>query len=148
MDCIEDTMNQYPCREALVFNDLSISYGELKDEVNKISELLIEAGVKEEDLVAVKMNRSLKMIAAILGVLNVGAAYLPIDPTYPNDRISYILDDSCSKYLILDGEASGEIKIKVRLVNEDEEKPQIEAAKRLAYVIYTSGSTGRPKVCV
>ncbi|MDI9508396.1 MAG: amino acid adenylation domain-containing protein [Bacillota bacterium] len=145
MDCIEDTMNQYPCREALVFNDLSISYGELKDEVNKISELLIEAGVKEEDLVAVKMNRSLKMIAAILGVLNVGAAYLPIDPTYPNDRISYILDDSCSKYLILDGEASGEIKIKVRLVNEDEEKPQIEAAKRLAYVIYTSGSTGRPK---
>ncbi|WP_273940849.1 non-ribosomal peptide synthetase [Kutzneria chonburiensis] len=122
---------------ALIFEGTELSYGELDRRANQLARLLIERHVGPESFVAVALPRSIDMVVTLLAVHKAGGAYLPIDPTYPADRIAYMLED-CGPVLTIDQplDASafddGPLDARAGLTNS-------------AYVIYTSGSTGRPK---
>jgi amino acid adenylation domain-containing protein len=147
-----------PDRLALVQGDCRISYGALNARANRIAHLLIRSGVGLEDRVAVCVNRGPEMIAAVLGVLKAGAAYVPLDPAYPAQRLAQMLDDSAPALLItqeaLQDRFSSHAVRRLSLdaatellagVPCDNPIPVAVHPANLAYVIYTSGSTGRPK---
>ena len=158
VDLFEEQVEKTPDATAVVFEDEKLSYRDLNSRVNQLANYLIAKGVGAETLVPVCMERGLGMITAILGILKSGGAYVPIDPEYPEDRISYMLEDTAAR-IIISSKASrtkpGDNN-KVTVISPDEDKPEIEkqspdnpavniAANGLAYVIYTSGSTGKPK---
>ncbi|PAD62256.1 hypothetical protein CHH79_18835, partial [Bacillus siamensis] len=136
------------------------TYGELNARANRIARILMDCGVTADERVGILTKPSLEMAAGVLGVLKAGAAFVPIDPDYPKERISYILQDSGAKLLLtqealdvpesykgdtilLDGSRS---ILSLPLDENDEANPQTETtADHLAYMIYTSGTTGQPK---
>jgi amino acid adenylation domain-containing protein len=150
-----------PKQIAVVFEDKAISYSELDSESNKIANYLISRGLQKESLIGICLDRSIEMITGILGILKAGAAYMPIDPEYPSDRINFMLEDSGLKLILTDqktfdnsdflrSEKGKEIIIldsrNIGLQNTPTTSPDIIIKPAdLAYVIYTSGSTGRPK---
>lgn len=140
---------------ALKLDDETMTYAELKKLSDKIASYLRhQKGIKPGDLAGIMLEREAYLVPCILGVLKAGAAYVPIDPAYPEERIKTIIDDSQLKILITR-------KTSVQLlhgfvIDLDQEKLQIESMgaeqspvsiedNSLAYVIYTSGSTGKPK---
>ncbi|MEO7536236.1 MAG: amino acid adenylation domain-containing protein, partial [Ferruginibacter sp.] len=158
VDLFVEQVSRTPIATAVVFEEDKLTYTELHERSNQLAHYLRSRNVKKETLVPIILDRSLDMIIAILGILKAGAAYVPIDPEYPQDRISYMLEDTAAK-LVLSSKASlsklattsgidiieidTEWKnISQESVNNLETKP---AADDLAYVIYTSGSTGKPK---
>jgi amino acid adenylation domain-containing protein len=131
----------------------AVTYGELDWRANQLARHLLASGVRPGDRVALLLERSAEMVVAILAVLKTGAAYVPLDPAYPAERLAFSLEDSGATLLVTAGEQSGG---DVRAVRLDAEREEIErrSGERLAiavdpdvpaYVIYTSGSTGRPK---
>ncbi|MCP5049418.1 MAG: amino acid adenylation domain-containing protein, partial [bacterium] len=130
----------------------SISYGELNDRSNRLAQRLQENGVKPGTIAGIMVPRSLAVFTGILGILKAGAAYLPIDPAYPEERINYMLRDSGAKVIVTNGlkvnRLDGLMVIKPGNANEfpnqHTNKPTNQQTN-LAYVIYTSGSTGHPK---
>ncbi|WP_307797577.1 AMP-binding protein, partial [Actinomadura barringtoniae] len=124
----------------MVFEGCSVSYGELDRWSNRLAHFLIGRGAGPGRVVAVRMERSVELVVALLGVLKSGAAYVPVDPGYPSGRVEYLLGDA-APVLVVDelpevAEFSGEA-------------PDMEYAPgSAAYVIYTSGSTGVPKGAV
>ena len=145
-----------PERVALVWSDGQVSYGELETRVRALTGQLCGMGIGAEDLVGVMTRRSPALIVAILAVLRAGAAYVPLDPDFPEARLSFMLADAGAPLLIL-GEGLAQPAHGGRtLVLDREGYPQTEAAaspspptepcpEQLAYTIYTSGSTGKPK---
>ncbi|MET9617094.1 non-ribosomal peptide synthase/polyketide synthase [Kitasatospora indigofera] len=128
-----------PDAVALVCGDVELTYRELNARANRFAHALIARGVVPEQTVAVALPRSLGSVVAVLGVLKAGAAYLPVDPAYPQARIDFMLADA-RPVLVVDDPAT------VR----DGDRPDTDPGLALdvrhpAYVIYTSGSTGRPK---
>ncbi len=158
VELFELQVKKNPQKIALVWGDKQLTYQELNEKADKVSGHLRTKNIKPDDIVGVMVERSLNMYIAILGILKSRGAYLPLDPEYPIDRITYMLEDSKAK-LLLTSEAfaqsipfSGEILcIENALVNEtadisiSEENSLRDLSKTLAYVIYTSGSTGKPK---
>jgi len=152
-----------PDAVAVVSGDLSWTYAELDAWSNRLARHLIALGAGPEQLVAVALPRSVQMIGAVFAVLKAGAAYLPIDPTYPADRIDYMLGDAAPVAILTDRHTAATLPGQDRHILLDEEGQaaalaQLDGAPvddtdRLAplriahpaYVIYTSGSTGRPK---
>lgn len=146
-------------RTAVVFENESLTYTELNIRTNQIAAYLISKGIKKDDLVGICLDRSIEMISGILGIMKAGAAYLPIDPEYPAERISFMLEDSDLKIILTDKKTSKNLEIfnkpglQVIIIDSDKGLQEINsavpeikiAANDLAYVIYTSGSTGRPK---
>jgi amino acid adenylation domain-containing protein len=154
-----------PDAAAVVFEDTHLSYAELDRRANQLARLLVARGVGPESLVAVIMERSAELVTALLAVLKAGAAYLPVDPGYPGERIAFMLTDAAPAVIVataataaavpatvttpvlaLDGEevAAGLARADdTRLDDGDRTAPLLPAHP--AYVIYTSGSTGRPK---
>ena len=132
-----------------------LSYEALNTLSNKISHALINSGVRPGDIVGISLKRSPELIATVLGILKSGAAYLPLDPEYPIDRLNYMVEHSRVSKIIahlsltpIFKNSSADILIfeKVNLESLPSTKPLIDEAKvDLAYVIYTSGSTGNPK---
>ncbi|HXO18854.1 MAG TPA: amino acid adenylation domain-containing protein, partial [Thermoanaerobaculia bacterium] len=135
----------------------SLTYGELDRRANRLARFLAGAGVLPGELVGLCLDRSLEMVVAILAVLKAGGAYLPLDPTYPPERLAFSLADSRVRVLVteerLEGLA-GQGPIHVVRVDADRKLIARESGESLslavapempAYVIYTSGSTGRPK---
>src|SRR5204863_2428871 len=97
-------------------------------------------GVGPESIVGIRADRSLELVTGVLGILKTGAAYLPLDPHYPHERVSFMLQDSGASALLTQDEIATE------MCDEEAETPFINTdPNSLAYVIYTSGSTGRPK---
>ncbi|MER0465954.1 amino acid adenylation domain-containing protein, partial [Bacillus cabrialesii subsp. cabrialesii] len=152
---LEKQAAKTPDQTAVVFEDGAMTYKELNEQANRIAWELIERGVKSETTVAIIGRRSPEMLIGIYGILKAGGAYLPIDPDYPEERISFLLEDSGTNILLLQSAGlhvpgfAGEIVylnqtnsgLKHRLFN-----PNVDVLPQsLAYVIYTSGSTGRPK---
>ncbi|HEX3531511.1 MAG TPA: non-ribosomal peptide synthase/polyketide synthase, partial [Thermoanaerobaculia bacterium] len=135
----------------------TLTYRELERRANGIARWLVRAGVRPGDRVGLFLERSLDLVAAILGVLKAGAGYLPLDPAYPAERLAFTLAD-CRVGIVLSqaslaASLSGGAARVVRLDADDglaeassEQAPRVPASPDLpAYVIYTSGSTGRPK---
>ena len=151
----EEQAQKTPDNIALVFGDEKLTYKELNEKANSLAHYLRNNGIDRNDLVGIMVNRSLEMIISILAVLKAGAAYIPIDPTYPKDRIEYMLSNSNAKILLtqllLEEKINYENKVLVDLDNEEiysfptENLENINLPNDLAYVIFTSGSTGKPK---
>lgn len=119
-----------------------VTYEQLQEKSNQVANYLISKGIKTNDVVAIKGQRSIETIAAMLGVLKSGAAYLPLDKDYPQQRLDLMIADSDAK-LVLDHDIiSGYIASNMETVLE---RNVAVSASDLAYVLYTSGSTGQPK---
>ncbi len=154
---IEEQVQRSPDAIALVCEEMQISYSELERRSNQLARLLRQRGVGPELLVGLCMRRSVEMVVALLGILKVGAAYVPLDSSYPADRIQYQLADAQICLLITQESLLTQVphkgvdvlcldRVWPELLLQDEARLQYSvSAEHLAYVIYTSGSTGRPK---
>ncbi|MCC6808530.1 MAG: amino acid adenylation domain-containing protein, partial [Deltaproteobacteria bacterium] len=146
-----------PDATALVFGDVRMSYRELEARSSRLASYLRSLDVTTGSVVAVCLQRSLDMVVALLGVAKAGAAYLPLDPSYPQDRIQYILSDSGARIALASTDTAMLVDgSRARCVRLDQAWPDIDkhgaqpfahgaSGADLAYVIYTSGSTGKPK---
>ncbi len=146
-----------PDNIAVVFDGQKLTYQELNHQANKVAHYLQSLGVGTEVLVGICIERSLEIIVGLLGILKAGAAYLPLDPTYPKERISFMLADSQVQVLLTQQkflESFTESGVKTVCLDQDwelitQQNPENPTsnvtAENLAYVIYTSGSTGTPK---
>ncbi|MDP3561433.1 MAG: amino acid adenylation domain-containing protein [Legionellaceae bacterium] len=134
----EEQVKRTPNNIAAVFEEQQLTYKQLNEEANQLARYIRKQNPGE--LVAICMDRSLEMIVAILGILKAGCAYVPIDPSYPQERIDYILEDTKAS-LVLDN------SLKDRLYRQGSKKNLVITINPndLAYVIYTSGTTGKPK---
>jgi amino acid adenylation domain-containing protein/non-ribosomal peptide synthase protein (TIGR01720 family) len=124
-----------PAAVAVVCGDEEVTYGELARRARRVAGRLLAMGLAAESRVAVTAERSTRLIAALLGILQAGCAYLPLDPELPEERRRFLLADAGAVLLDLDGEGGRD---------EAPVLPKV-AASQLAYVMYTSGSTGAPK---
>ncbi|MGZ4163561.1 MAG: non-ribosomal peptide synthetase, partial [Tumebacillaceae bacterium] len=157
----EAHVERTPDAEAVVFANgklaESLTYAELNRRANRVAPHLQEQGIGAEKTVVVRMERSLEMVVAVLGVLKAGGVYVPIDPAYPMERVAFILEDTqaevvlTQQHLMYSVPRSG---AKVMCVDADwariaeqsaENLSGVVTAENAAYVIYTSGSTGTPK---
>jgi len=152
----EDQVARTPHHIAVVMGDESITFKDLNHRANQIAHYLIKKCIKSDQLVGIRMYRSIQTIAAQLGVLKAGGAYLPLDPKYPPDRLRYIIEDASPKIILNDKNQyslpiSGEEVLNLfsldnEIVKESESNPDLPfISSHLAYCIYTSGSTGKPK---
>ena len=138
---IEEQVAKTPDKIAVVACDKTLTYKELNEEANRIAHSLIEKGIGRGDIVAVILPRDSHLIPALFGVLKTGAAYMPLDPSYPKDRIDYLITESGSTSVI------DESNIKEYVSNTNAENPNIKVLPSdLFCALHTSGSTGRPKV--
>ncbi|MEO6230171.1 MAG: non-ribosomal peptide synthase/polyketide synthase [Ferruginibacter sp.] len=158
LDLLNNQVQKTPDGIAFVFDEESITYSELDARSNQLAHYLNNRGVKAETLVPICIERSLQMVVGILGILKSGAAYVPIDPAYPAERIQYMLEDIDAKLLITSRAGNENIKTVASfdIIQLDTDWPTISQSsstglsidisqEQLAYVIYTSGSTGTPK---
>uniref|UniRef100_UPI0038B71E07 amino acid adenylation domain-containing protein n=1 Tax=Paraburkholderia sediminicola TaxID=458836 RepID=UPI0038B71E07 len=135
-----------------------MTYGALDADADRVAAALIEMGVQPDTAVALCVERSFDMVVALIGVLKAGAAYLPIDPDYPAERIAYLLNDANPAVVLTQPHLRERVAaavdgIDVRILTVDEllstqaalATPVDAASDQLAYLIYTSGSTGKPK---
>ena len=158
----EQQVKRNPGAKALVFEDKEITYAELNYRANQLAHHLIGLGVGPEIIVAVYMERSVELVVSLLAILKAGGAYLPLDPEWPEERISFVLVDSDPLALLVHGatlERLGVLTVSVMTIDIDADamlwseinstNPVIQIlglqTNNLAYVIYTSGSTGKPK---
>jgi len=139
-ELFEEQVAKTPDKTAVIACDKQYTYAELNEEANRIAHSLMAMGINVGDIIAIALPRKSCLIAAMLGVLKAGAAYLPIDPDYPQDRISYMIEESSAKLLIT------EDKMDALNKNENNSNPCLDmSSENLCYVIFTSGSTGKPK---
>jgi len=147
---------QYAGKTAIKFHGRTLSYQNLSESSNKLAKLLIDNGIQTGDIVALALDRSPEMVISLLAILKSGAAYIPLDPEYPKDRIEFMLEDSSAKVLLTSKKYAGhfqsqaaEILIEdalVKLSGYNSSAPDVQlGSDDLAYVLYTSGSTGKPK---
>ncbi|MFF8592594.1 amino acid adenylation domain-containing protein [Streptomyces sp. NPDC015220] len=149
-----------PERTALVLPDgTTVGYGDLADRVHRLAHLLTERGIGPGQVVALMADRSAQTVTALLAVLAAGAAYLPVDPAYPDDRIAYLFDDARPTAVLTTAAVAGRVpptapgplvvdgdQVRAELAGRPTRVPAPGPAPTdPAYVIYTSGSTGRPK---
>ncbi|MEV0932503.1 amino acid adenylation domain-containing protein [Streptomyces phaeochromogenes] len=162
-ELFEAQVTRTPDATAVVFDGTEVTYGELNARANRLARVLVERGARPEERVAVMMDRSADLVVSLLAVVKTGAAYVPIDPAYPADRITYMLNDAQATVLVTHQAMAGAADDGVtRIVTDvpdiaaalsamagenlaDHERGAALLPAHPAYVIYTSGSTGRPK---
>ncbi|WP_103866072.1 non-ribosomal peptide synthetase [Aquimarina sp. I32.4] len=158
VDLFEEQVVKTPYSIAVCFENDSFTYKELDEKSNQLAHYLRKKGVEEESLVPICLERSLQMMVGLLGILKSGGAYVPIDPSYPKDRINFILED-VNVNIIVSNNMNYNLfnennDLELLLINDDcsiqsiQPKSKVKTGlttKNLAYVIYTSGSTGMPK---
>jgi len=153
----EKQVETAPTATALSFSGAEITYEELNQRANQVAHYLISKNLKPDQLVGVLLDRSIDMIVCMMGVLKSGAAYLPLDPTYPKDRIEYMLEDAQVAAVITQNDHVDylhNISVNVLFIDTaqhtltsfSQTNPITSVSnKNLVYTIYTSGSTGKPK---
>ncbi|MFF2510419.1 amino acid adenylation domain-containing protein [Streptomyces sp. NPDC058086] len=163
-EAFERQVARTPDAAAVVAGEVRLSYDELNTRANRLARLMIRRGIGPERYVAVRLPRSADLIVTFLAVLKTGAAYLPIDPAYPAERIRYILSDAqpalvvtsssggplpadrALDVLLLDGaDTVRELSREAATDPADSDRTAPLLPDTSSYVIYTSGSTGRPK---
>ncbi len=152
-------VGQTPDAIAITFGNEQISYADINKRINQLARFLIENGVTHNSFVGIILDRSVEMIVSILAILKSGAAYVPIDPKYPRERIDFIINDA-NLHIVISHSSLNELlsagNDDLKILHLDSCEQQISKAKDedlqlslsgkdLAYVIYTSGTTGIPK---
>ncbi|WP_157201893.1 non-ribosomal peptide synthetase [Massilia sp. Root335] len=155
----EEQVSRAPEADAVVFEGRSLTYKELNIKANQLAHHLISIGVKSNDRVGLYVERGVTMITALLGILKAGAVYVPLDPNYAIDRLSFMIDDCNPSVLLVQENLVDRLPVnnttKV-VINADSSfsgnasnNPDVKRVpvtpEDLAYIIYTSGSTGNPK---
>ncbi len=153
----EQQASKTPHAVAVVCEDEKLTYRELNERANRIANYLRKSGAGPDVLIGIYVERSLDMVAGVLGILKAGAAYVPLDPSYPKDRIAFILENAQAPLLLTQKSLAETLpEHAARTIYLDADWPSIanESAANLApiatpanlaYVLYTSGSTGKPK---
>ncbi|HKQ74112.1 MAG TPA: MupA/Atu3671 family FMN-dependent luciferase-like monooxygenase [Blastocatellia bacterium] len=146
-----------PEATAIFFNEERLTYRELNRRANRLAHRLLRLGVGVETIVGICIERSPELMVGLLGILKAGAAYVPLDPSYPAGRLAFILDDTGMKVLVTHKRLTlrwpdSVVKVDVEdaldaaVEDSDVENPDVGVtAENLAYAIFTSGSTGTPK---
>jgi amino acid adenylation domain-containing protein len=158
IDLFEEQVLKTPDNIALVFEQELITYQQLNERANQLAHYLRSKGIKSETLVPIFIERSYEMIVGILGILKIGAAFVPVDPEYPADRVSFMLTEINAKLIISSKNSISKLPDfeKITTVQLDEDWSEINEHPKnnleieitpanLAYIIFTSGSTGLPK---
>lgn len=153
----EEQVKLTPTNIAVSFKNTSLSYEELNKKANQVANFLRNLGIQANDVVAIRLNKSLEMVIGILGILKAGGCYLPIDLSYPQERVSFMLKDSNAKIFLTNQKHKGDLDIDIPCYlldtssdneiysNSDKNLKCINSPEDLIYIIYTSGSTGTPK---
>ena len=151
----EQNIIHSPDKIALIMsNGKSLTFAELNEKANAVAWHLIERGIEKETIVGIMANRDESLIISLLGVLKAGGAYLPIDPSYPIERISYMLSHCNAQFLISPKQHQNKINFNGYILNPDSclairNNPRTSVnhsyETQLSHIIYTSGSTGKPK---
>lgn len=135
----------------------ALTYKELNEKTSQLANYLLSLGIDKESVVGVYLDRNTDMLMSLVAVHKAGAAYLPMDPIFPKERLSFMLDDAKAGYIISDSKTAKTLpknnaevilidKINDTVINFDSASPKIGCVgDNLAYLIYTSGSTGKPK---
>ena len=154
---LQDKAKAHPNKACILHGTERITYQAFNQRVNRLSHYLQSKGVKKDVLVGVYMNRSIDMVTALLAILKTGGAYVPIDVSYPIERVSYQLQDSAAAFVLTDATSAallqGATTVEIIQIDREEtfkdyssENPDVPiSSDSLAYVMYTSGSTGKPK---
>jgi amino acid adenylation domain-containing protein len=153
----EKQAEQAPDNCALIFESQSLTYRDLNARANQLAHFLRSEGVGPETRVGIMMERSTETVVGLLGVLKAGGVYVPLDPAYPRERLSFMMKDAQAHVLLTQGQLAADLpahSAKVICLDKDwnsfaslsTENPRSGAGpENLVYVIYTSGSTGQPK---
>lgn len=149
---------EQPDAPALTFAGASLSYGELNARANRLAHYLLEHGVKTGDRVGVCVDPSFDILIALLALFKIGATHVPLDPTYPTERLEVILDDVAPKLLLAQTATMRNLpqqklpktflfdRDQAKLEGRPAENPDLEySLEEAAYIVYTSGTTGKPK---
>lgn len=153
-DLFEEQARKQPEKTALIFNGRELSYAELNRRADLLAAHLRGLGAGPDAIAAISMERSLEMMVGLLAILKSGAAYLPLDPAFPAERLQFMLEDSGASMLLTESRLLGRFPLQpehVVLVDSEPAGVQTEPrgsgaeSHHLAYVMYTSGSTGKPK---
>lgn len=154
---IEAQVAATPANTAVVFEEQALTYAQLNARANQLARHLRKIGVEPGDLVGIYLERSIEMVVALLACWKAGAAYVPLDPTFPRERLAFIFEDTAVPILITQSRLAPDLPIfDTRLICVDrdavlfdkESSANLELPAdpaRVAYTIYTSGSTGKPK---
>jgi amino acid adenylation domain-containing protein len=158
VDLFSAQVGRTPDHTAVVYGERTLSYAELDWQSSRLAHYLLDAGVGNQELVGICMERSIEMIVGILGILKAGGCYVPIDPEYPSERIGYMLSDTGARYVLVNGTAGERLPdghgcrvidvdgLGEELLGYPAMRPDVVIRPdQLAYIIYTSGSTGNPK---
>lgn len=140
---VEAQSARTPDATAVVYEGRHYTYREINESANRFAHWLIQQGIGTEDRVAVLLDRSPELVITALGLIKAGAVYLPVDPTYPEDRLNFILSDSDPKLVLR--EAVGGLDGYPASNPTDADRVRPLGPESTAYLIYTSGSTGLPK---
>ncbi len=156
-ELFEEQAERTPRAIALVFEDQQLTYSDLNRRANQLAHFLKKLGAGPETLVGLCLERSTEMVVGVLGILKAGAAYVPLDPEFPKERLAFMLKDSDAPVLVTRSELVDALpqpnssvlcidSVCDTISNQSEKNPETTVTSRnLAYVIYTSGSTGTPK---
>ncbi len=156
-DLLAQTAAQFSDKPALEFNGESLTYEQLHTQANQLAHHILQRGMGPGTIVGVMLDRTPEMVVSLLAVLKAGAAYLPLDPAYPHDRLAFMLTDSGAGLLLTSARYAGRLNLPtpeliVEKVLCGPDQPITSSAPdghvtgdALAYILYTSGSTGKPK---
>lgn len=161
---LQQASEQHVDKTAVICGDVELTYGRLNTLANRVALSLVARGIGRGDLVGIALDRSVSLVVALLAVLKAGAAYVPIDPSFPADRIGHMIDDAQPKLVVVEASTREALSscwrgacvdVDMEDMEEEEGGPRCSTRCRnldvgvhaddLAYVIYTSGSTGKPK---
>ena len=154
VELFEEQVKKTPDNIALVFEDKKLTYSEFNAKANSLAHKLRKIGVKPDDFVAVVADKSIEVIAGIFGILKSGGAYVPVDPKYPAERISFMLEDCAPKVIVKFTSEDLELPENIPVIdlanadiwtNSTDDPDKVNTSHDLAYCIYTSGTTGKPK---
>lgn len=159
-EMFEEQVQRSPNALAVVCSDKHLTYAQVNDRANQLANVLLQYGVRPDDFIAIYLERGVEMIVALLAVLKAGGAYLPLDISYPVERLTHMLRDSAPAMLLTQRRLKGTLSldgVHVLALDEDEDRISSQPCcnldrarlglqpRHLAYLIYTSGSTGVPK---
>ncbi len=149
---IEASMQRRPDAEALVFDTQSLTYADLDERSAALAAALVERGVGSDDVVAVALQRSIELIVALVAVLRAGAAYLPLDPEHPPERLQRLMTRANARCVLVDdadvariGDATVTLPVSLWPLQTSVRPDTPARLDAAAYVLFTSGSTGEPK---